>query len=75
MHTINISLNNIDKVKRFVDKVKDLDCDIDLIQGRYVIDGKSIMGIFSIDLTETLQCVVRGDGADRAMKAIEEFAI
>ena len=50
MKTVQISLNSIDKVKSFVNDISKFDFDFDLVSGRYVIDAKSIMGIFSLDL-------------------------
>jgi len=49
MKTVKISLNSIDKVKAFVNEVTKYDAEFDLVSGRYVIDAKSIMGIFSLD--------------------------
>ena len=49
MKTVQISLNSIDKVKSFVNDITKFDVDFDLVSGRYVIDAKSIMGIFSLD--------------------------
>ena len=46
MKTVQISLNSIDKVKSFVNDITKFDYDFDLVSGRYVIDAKSIMGIF-----------------------------
>lgn len=54
MKTVQISLNSIGKVKSFVNAITQFDFDFDLISGRYVIDAKSIMGIFSLDLTKPL---------------------
>ena len=54
METIQIMLNSIDKVKNFVNDVTKFDSDFDLISGRYVIDAKSIMGIFSLDLSKPI---------------------
>ena len=48
MKTVRISLNSIDKVKSFVNDLTKFDVDFDLVSGRYVIDAKSIMGIFSL---------------------------
>ncbi len=47
MKTVKISLNSIDKVKSFVNDITKFESDFDLVSGRYVIDAKSIMGIFS----------------------------
>lgn len=46
-----VLLNSVSKVKDFNKVASDLDCDINVISGRYVIDGKSIMGIFSLNLS------------------------
>lgn len=54
MKTVNIMLNSIDKVKNFVNDIAKFDSDFDLISGRYVIDAKSIMGIFSLDLSKPI---------------------
>ena len=54
MKTVQISLNSIDKVKAFVNEIGKFDCDFDLVSGRYVIDAKSIMGIFSLDLSKPI---------------------
>lgn len=54
MHTVQISLNSIDKVKAFVNILAKYDFDFDLVSGRYVIDAKSIMGIFSLDLSKPI---------------------
>lgn len=54
MKTVKISLNSIDKVKSFVNEITKFDNDFDLVSGRYVIDAKSIMGIFSLDLSKPI---------------------
>ena len=51
MKSINIKLDTIDKVKEFVNKINTFDGDFDLVSARYVIDAKSIMGIFSLDIS------------------------
>ena len=54
MKTVQISLNSIDKVKSFVNDITKFNNDFDLVSGRYVIDAKSIMGIFSLDLSKPI---------------------
>lgn len=62
MKTVRISLNSIDKVKSFVNElVRFTDVDFDLVSGRYVIDAKSIMGIFSLDLSKPIDLNVHAD--------------
>ena len=54
MKTVQISLNSIDKVKNFVNDLTKFNTDFDLVSGRYVVDAKSIMGIFSLDLSKPI---------------------
>ena len=64
MKTVQISLNSIDKVKSFVNDISKFDFDFDLVSGRYVIDAKSIMGIFSLDLAKPIDLNIHTDGSD-----------
>lgn len=71
-----VLLNTIDKVKTFVNKITIIDSDVDLIYGRYILDAKSIMAIFSINLTNTLKLVIHSDDEEEIKKfneIAEEF--
>ena len=59
--TVSISLNSIDKVKSFVNEITKFSNDFDLVSGRYVIDAKSIMGIFSLDLSKPINLNIHAD--------------
>ena len=75
-NTCIIKLNSIEKVKNFVNRVSTFDCDVDIIYGRYVIDGTSIMGIFSLDLTNPVTVLIHTDDYDelkRFFKMMEDF--
>ena len=61
MKTVRISLNSIDKVKSFVNDLAKYDVDFDLVSGRYVIDAKSIMGIFSLDLSKPIDLNIHSE--------------
>lgn len=61
MKTVKISLNSIDKVKAFVNTIARYDEDFDLVSGRYVIDAKSIMGIFSLDLSKPIDLNIHAE--------------
>lgn len=61
MKTVKISLNSIDKVKSFVNDLTKFDTDFDLVSGRYVIDAKSIMGIFSLDLSKPIDLNIHAE--------------
>ena len=76
MKTVQISLNSIDKVKSFVNEISKYNFDFDLISGRYVIDAKSIMGIFSLDLSKPIQLNIHDEGnSDDVLKALEAYII
>ena len=64
MKTVQISLNSIDKVKSFVSDITKFENDFDLVSGRYVIDAKSIMGIFSLDLSKPITLHIHADDAN-----------
>ena len=76
MKTVQISLNSIDKVKAFVKEITKYDNDFDLVSGRYVIDAKSIMGIFSLDLSKPIDLNIHAEGElDDIMAALEPYII
>ena len=76
MKTVQISLNSLDKVKSFVNEITKYDNDFDLVSGRYVIDAKSIMGIFSLDLSKPIDLNIHADGElDDILAALEPYII
>lgn len=76
MKAVKISLNSIDKVKAFVNEVTKFDTDFDLVSGRYVIDAKSIMGIFSLDLSKPIELNIHNDDdVDMIMNALNAFIV
>ena len=75
MVTVKISLNSIDKVKSFVNDLTKFDSDFDLVSGRYVIDAKSIMGIFSLDLTHPLDLCAYTDGAEKLQEDLKPYLV
>ena len=74
MKTTEIILNSIDAVKNFVNIVTVYDFDVDLVSGRYVVDAKSIMGIFSLDLSKPIKVEIHSDDCDDFIKQLEQFA-
>ena len=73
MFSVNVSLNSIDKVKEFVNIMTKQICDVDLVSDRYVIDAKSIMGIFSLDLSTPKELVVHMDDGTQFANLKEEI--
>lgn len=70
MQSVMICLNSIEKVKHFVNIITRYDGDFDLSSGRYVIDAKSIMGIFSLDLSKPLRLDVHNDAIIDELKPL-----
>lgn len=78
MKTVRISLNSIDKVKSFVNTLARFDEDFDLISGRYIIDAKSIMGIFSLNLAEPITLNIHadeGEELDKIMASLTPYLV
>ena len=77
MTETEVLLNNIDKVKSFVMTVSKFDTDMDLVSGRYTIDAKSIMGIFSMDLSRPIVLKIYDDGDEAAeiLKALKDYMV
>ncbi len=76
MKSVKISLNSIDKVKSFVNDLTKFDTDFDLVSGRYVIDAKSIMGIFSLDLSKPIDLNIHTeDDAEDILKILAPYIV
>ena len=75
MTKVMVSLQAIHDVKEFVNIVMRYDFDIDLVSGRYAVDAKSIMGIFSLDLSKPIELDAHTDDADKFLKDIDKFII
>lgn len=68
-----IMLESIADVKKFVSVVSMYDFEVDLSSGRYAVDAKSIMGIFSLDLTKPIQLTAHTDDADKFFAQIQKY--
>ena len=75
MKKVTVSLASINDVKSFVNIVSKYDFDVDLISGRYVLDAKSIMGIFSLDLSKPIDVEVMTDDCDSFIDEIKPFTV
>lgn len=73
MRTFDIMLSSINDVKNFVNIVNKYNFDVDLTSGRYVVDAKSIMGIFSLDLSKPIKVEVHADDADAFVAELAPF--
>ena len=75
MKTINLLLGSINDVKDFVNTVSKYDFDVDLTSGRYVVDAKSIMGIFSLDLSKPIKVEIHSDDCDKFLNEVDKFIV
>ena len=75
MNTFYIKLSTIDDIRKFVDIVTRQDYDIDLSSGRYVVDAKSIMGIFSLDLMNKILLTAHTDDVEDLKKALAAYIV
>ncbi|MBQ9737650.1 MAG: HPr family phosphocarrier protein [Clostridia bacterium] len=73
MKKFSILLSSINDVKNFVNLVSRFDCDVDLVSGRYVVDAKSIMGIFSLDLSKPIDVEIHNDDCDALVEELKPY--
>ena len=75
MIKLMIKLTSISDVQKFVNAVARFSGDVDLQSGRYVVDAKSIMGIFSLDLMQPVEMTVHAESADSLLADIDAFIV
>ena len=75
MTETTIRLKTLEDVRNFVNIVTRYDIDIDLSSGRYIVDAKSIMGIFSLDLSRSLKLTLHSDNCGDFLSDIEDYII
>ena len=73
MKTVKIRLSTIEDVRDFVEVVRQFEGDIDLSSGRYIVDAKSIMGIFSLDLAKPIKLVICDPACENLTEQLKEF--
>ncbi len=75
MKKCTIQLASIKDVREFVDAVTKYEMEIDLSSGRYVVDAKSIMGIFSLDLLNPIGVTIHSDDCADLLNDLKKFII
>ena len=71
-----VLINSIEKVKQFCTVSSEAPFDVDLISGRYTIDAKSIMGIFSLDLSKPIDLAIHSEeNLDEIMEVIKPYLV
>lgn len=74
---IKVLINTIDKVKEFVKTVSQFEGDMDLISGRYIVDAKSILGLFSLDLAQPIEMIIEAPASemDEILEAVKPYEV
>lgn len=75
MKSAVIKLDTINDVKNFVNTVSKYEFDVDLVSGRYAVDAKSIMGIFSLDLAKSIKVEIYSDNCNQLLEEIKPFIV
>lgn len=75
MKTVKIRLSSIEAVRNFVEIVRKFEGDIDLSSGRYIVDAKSIMGIFSLDLMNPITLTAHNDDWDKLIDSLKDYIV
>ncbi len=73
MKKVNVTLGSMNAVKDFNAIVSKYACDIDLVSGRYVVDAKSIMGIYSLDLSKPIEVQIHSDDCDDLVAELKPY--
>ena len=75
MKEVNIRLSLAENVKAFVNVVGRFDYEMDLQSGRHVVDAKSILGIFSLDLSKLVKLIIHSENCDDLLEAVKPFEV
>ena len=75
MKQVKIRLSTIPQVQNFVNTVFKFTSDVDLSSGKYVVDAKSIMGIFSLNLLQPVTLTAEGVDEDEVIEAIKDLIV
>lgn len=75
MKSVKVNLSTMDSVKDFVNAVSHYPYEIDLHSGRYVVDAKSLLGIYSLDLSKPVVCEIYNDSCDELLKDIAKYIV
>jgi PTS HPr component phosphorylation site. len=75
MTNLSIKLSTIEDVRAFVNAVSKYDIEVDLQSGRYVVDAKSIMGIFSLDLLNPIEMTIHSENAEKLIEEVKKYIL
>ena len=75
MKTVKLRLSSIEAVREFVEIARQFEGEIDLSSGRYIVDAKSIMGIFSLDLMNPITLTAHSDNCDKLIDSLKPYIV
>jgi len=75
MQAVTISLSQVSQVKQFVNLVGQAPFDVDVVSGRYTVNAKSMLGIYSLDLSKPIQVVIYSDDCEQLKKELRELMV
>ena len=75
MKEVEILLSLAENVKSVVNIVSRFDYEMDLQSGRHVVDAKSILGIFSLDLSKPVKLIIHSDDCEDILEAVKPFEV
>ncbi|MCH5165188.1 MAG: HPr family phosphocarrier protein [Clostridiales bacterium] len=75
MKSVKVNFSSTESVKEFVNAVSRYPYEVDLHSGRYVVDAKSLLGIFSLDLAKPIVCEIYNDNCDELLKDINKYIV
>jgi len=75
MKQFRVMLNEVEQVKKFCKICNTLDFDLDIKSGRYLMDAKSLLGLFALKLSEPVSVIVNENDYDKAIEALKDFIV
>ena len=75
MNVLTVALTQISQVQEFVNLTTQYPNDVDLVSGRYTVDAKSLLGIYSLDLRKPLHVVIFGDNSEQLTEKLKPFLV
>lgn len=73
MRAVTIRLTQTGHVQQFVDLVNQFPFDVDMVSGRYTVNAKSLLGVYSLDLSKALQVLIYSDDCEALERELEAF--
>lgn len=75
MKKVNIKFNTIQQIQGFVNNMSRFMADVDLTSGKYVVNAKSVIGVFSLDLAHPIGLIAEGEDEDKVIEAVKDLIV